>query len=86
MWYVLRHLRRKRLLAAKRRADAARDYVEVSYADLVALVNQLNRTKGDAQWNVIRTNFNVEEVLTYFAVSSLTAYWDGFFNNYFTYH
>lgn len=60
--------------------------VREGHADLVALVNQLNRTQGAAQWSVIRTNFNVEEVLTYFAVSSLTAYWDGFFNNHFVYH
>lgn len=56
------------------------------HKDLIALVQQLNQLKDKAQWELIRTNFNVEEVLTYFAVSSLTAYWDGFFNNYFTYH
>lgn len=60
--------------------------VAEGHGDLVQLVNQLSKSRGEAQWQVIKTNFNVEEVLGYFAVSSLTAYWDGFFNNYFTYH
>ena len=60
--------------------------VAEGHGDLVQLVNQLSKARGDAQWQLIKTHFNVEEVLSYFAASSLTAYWDGFFNNYFTYH
>jgi spore coat protein CotH len=35
---------------------------------------------------VIKKNFNVERVINYFAVNACLTHWDGFFNNYFTYH
>jgi spore coat protein CotH len=35
---------------------------------------------------VIQDNFDVEQVATYFAVNMVLSHWDGFFNNYFTYH
>ena len=54
--------------------------------DLVALIDQLRRTKGDEQWKVIQENFNVNEVATYFAINMVLSHWDGYFNNYFTYH
>jgi hypothetical protein len=54
--------------------------------DIVALVESLNRTTGAAQWEVIRRNFDVQQVATYFAVNMVLSHWDGFFNNYFTYH
>jgi hypothetical protein len=57
-----------------------------SHDDLVQLVDQLGKTKGDEQWEVIKKNFNVEEVINYFAVNTCLSHWDGFFNNYFTYH
>ena len=50
------------------------------------LVNQLNEKKGDEQWAVIEKNFNVDEVINYFAVNMCLSHWDGFFNNYFAYH
>ena len=51
--------------------------------DLVSLVNDLNKTKGDEQWGVIKKNVDVEQVINYFAVNMLLSYWDGYFNNYF---
>lgn len=54
--------------------------------DLIRVVNQLNRTRGDEQWAVIKKNFDVEQVINYFAVNQLLSHWDGYFNNYFTYH
>jgi CotH kinase protein/Lamin Tail Domain len=54
--------------------------------DLVKLVGDLNRTSGDEQWNVIKKNFDVEQVINYFAVNMVLSHWDGYFNNYFTYH
>ncbi|MBI1915071.1 MAG: CotH kinase family protein [Planctomycetes bacterium] len=54
--------------------------------DLVKLVDQLKRTKGDEQWAVIKKNFDVEQVANYFAVNMLLSHWDGYFNNYFAYH
>jgi hypothetical protein len=54
--------------------------------DLVKLVDQLNRTRGDEQWAVIKKNFDVEQVINYFAVNMVLSHWDGYFNNYFTYH
>lgn len=56
------------------------------HADLVDIVNQLNRTKGDEQWAVIKKNFDVEQMVNYFAVNMVLSHWDGYFNNYFTYH
>jgi hypothetical protein len=54
--------------------------------DIVALIDALQKTTGDAQWEVIRKNFDVEQVANYFAVNTVLSHWDGFFNNYFTYH
>ncbi len=56
------------------------------HADLLSTISDLQKTKGTAQWEVIKRQFNVEEILTYFAVTSLAAYWDGYFNNHFIYH
>lgn len=54
--------------------------------DLEALVQALHSTKGDAQWNIIRTNFDVPQIIDYYAVNMLLSHWDGYFNNYFLYH
>jgi hypothetical protein len=56
------------------------------HGDLVKVVAELNKTKGDKQWEVIKKNFDVEQVINYFAVRTVLSDWDGFFNNYFTYH
>lgn len=62
------------------------DHPDRDHTDLVRLVDELNKTEGAAQWEIIRRNFNVEQVATYFAVNACLSHWDGFFNNYFTYH
>src|SRR5262249_35098047 len=54
--------------------------------DLKKLVAELNKTKGEEQWEVIKKNFDVEQVINYFAVNMVLSHWDGYFNNYFTYH
>ncbi len=54
--------------------------------DLLALIDSLDQTKGDEQWAVIKKNFNVEQVINYFAVNTCLSHWDGFFNNYYAYH
>jgi CotH kinase protein/Lamin Tail Domain len=54
--------------------------------DLVKVVADLNKTKGDEQWAVIKKEFDVEQVINYFAVNMLLSHWDGYFNNYFAYH
>ena len=56
------------------------------HEDLRALLDQLENSKGEEQWAVIKKNFNVEQVINYFAVNMVLSHWDGFFNNYFTYH
>lgn len=56
------------------------------HADLRQLVDQLNNTKEAEQWKIIRANFDVPQVLTYFAVNSLLGHWDGYMNNYFIFH
>ena len=59
---------------------------ESGHTDLVAVIDGLNRTTGDAQWEFIQQHFNVEEMANYFAVSMCIENWDGFFNNYFSWH
>jgi hypothetical protein len=58
----------------------------LGHDDIVALIEQLESTKGDEQWALIQKHFNVPQVVNYFAVNSCLSHWDGFFNNYFTYH
>jgi hypothetical protein len=60
--------------------------IHTGHDDIVNLIESLNQTEGDAQWEVIQRHFNVEEVINYFAVNMCISNWDGFFNNYFTYH
>jgi spore coat protein CotH len=56
------------------------------HQDLVELIGLLEKSSGNDQWAVIKKHFNVEQVITYFAVNMCLSHWDGFFNNYFTYH
>ncbi|HRI16095.1 MAG TPA: CotH kinase family protein, partial [Verrucomicrobiota bacterium] len=56
-----------------------------THADLLKLIDALNSTKGDEQWAVIQKNFNVDQVINYFAVNLVLSHWDGFFNNYFAF-
>lgn len=58
------------------------------HEDLVQLVDQLEKTKSqpEEQWALIRREFDVEQVLTHYAVRMLISDWDGFFNNYWLYH
>ncbi|MBI2947738.1 MAG: CotH kinase family protein [Verrucomicrobia bacterium] len=54
--------------------------------DLVALISALEKTQGDEQWEVIQKNFDVDQMINYFVASMALSNWDGFWNNYFTYH
>jgi hypothetical protein len=57
------------------------------YQQLIALIEELERAKTDeGMWSVIEKNFEVDQVINYFAVNSLLAHWDGFFNNFFFYY
>lgn len=56
-----------------------------THDDLIDVVEGLQKP-ADAQWEFIEKNFDVDEVATYFAVNAVLSHWDGFFNNYFTYH
>jgi CotH kinase protein/Lamin Tail Domain len=67
-------------------AHEKKTHVQEGHDDVVKLVEQLNKTKGDEQWAVIEKNFDVSQVVNYFAVNMLLSHWDGYFNNYFTYH
>ena len=60
--------------------------LHTGYDDIVNLVSSLDNTKNEEQWAIIKRHFNVEEVIDYFAVNLCISNWDGFFNNYFTYH
>jgi hypothetical protein len=56
------------------------------HEDIVELVKALDSSEGEAQWLIIKKHFDVKQVATYFAVNTVLSHWDGFFNNYFTYH
>lgn len=56
------------------------------HQDLVDLVGRLHHTAGEAQWDWIQQQFDVDEVIGYYAVNMCIQNWDGFFNNYFAYH
>jgi hypothetical protein len=62
--------------------------VKTGHEDLIELVDLLEKTKSkpDEQWALIKKHFNVEQVINYFAVNTCLSHWDGFFNNYLTYH
>src|SRR4029077_4673596 len=61
-------------------------YVRDGHGDLLEIVALLEKTKGDEQWALIKKNFEVEQVINYFAVNMLLSHWDGYFNNHFSYH
>lgn len=56
------------------------------HADIISIVDKLNKTRGEEQWKAIEHHFDVEQVATYFAVNMILSHWDGYFNNYYTYH
>ena len=58
---------------------------EGGHEALIRLVNRLNETADDEQWELIKEHFDVDQVARYFAVNTVLSHWDGFFNNYFTY-
>lgn len=59
---------------------------QTDHEDLKSLLDLLEKTKGDEQWQIIQNNINVDEMAGYFAVNMILSHWDGFFNNYFVYH
>ncbi len=58
------------------------------YGDLVSLIEALEDASGSDEplAALIEQHFDVDQVVTYFAVNALLSHWDGFFNNYFLYH
>ncbi|MBI1839804.1 MAG: CotH kinase family protein [Verrucomicrobia bacterium] len=62
-------------------------HLREGHEDLEKLLASIGQSADPkAQWEAIRKNFNVEQVINYFAANMVLSYWDGFFNNYFTYH
>ena len=62
--------------------------LRTGHNDLQKLVADLKSTSKDpdAQWQLIQQQFAVDEFINYYAVNMCIQNWDGFFNNYFTYH
>jgi hypothetical protein len=56
------------------------------YDDLVQVIGGLESTSGAAQWDFIQQQFNIDEMINYYAVNMCIQNWDGFFNNYFAAH
>jgi hypothetical protein len=67
-------------------AHEPKTFTKPGHDDLAKLVAELNKAKGDAQWEVIKKNFDVEQVINYFAVNMVLSHWDGYFNNYYAYY
>lgn len=56
------------------------------HQDLVAVIEALESARSDEEmWRVIEENFDVDQMINYYAVNSLISHWDGFFNNFFVY-
>jgi hypothetical protein len=75
------------------RMDIASRYEKITnphkgYSDLVRLIESLEKASSDdaAMWVTIEENFEIDQVINYYAVNLLLSHWDGFFNNYFLYH
>ena len=62
--------------------------LRTGHADLEQLVAALKAASKDpeAQWQLIQQQFAVDEFINYYVASMCIQNWDGFFNNYFTYH
>jgi hypothetical protein len=56
------------------------------HKDLLEVINGVNAVSGEAQWEFIQQHFNVETFVNNYVASMCIQNWDGFFNNYFTYH
>jgi len=63
-----------------------RTHTRQGHDDIVALVAQLSRRKGSELSSFIQENFELDEVVNYFAVCMALSNWDGFYNNYLAYH
>lgn len=63
-----------------------KNHPTTGHDDLVQLIDGLRRNSGSGQWRYIEQNFNVDECVNYYAVNMCIQNWDGFFNNYFTFH
>jgi hypothetical protein len=61
-------------------------HIHAGHDDVVKLVADLNKVKGDAQWTLIQKHFDVDQMARYFASRMVLSDWDGFFNNFFAYH
>jgi hypothetical protein len=58
------------------------------HEDLIRLVDEVGKAKGDpeAQWGLIKREFDVGQVINHYAIRLIASDWDGFFNNYYLYH
>jgi spore coat protein CotH len=61
-------------------------HLEAGKTDLIELIQSLDRLTGAEQWEFIQKHFNVPEWTSYYAVNMCIQNWDGFHNNYFSYH
>jgi hypothetical protein len=55
------------------------------HGDISKTVRELNKLTGEAQWKYIQENFNVTNLVNYYAVNMCIQNWDGFFNNHYVY-
>lgn len=55
------------------------------HGDISKTIRELNKLNGEAQWKYIQENFNVTNLVNYYAVNMCIQNWDGFFNNHYVY-
>ncbi|MCK6501159.1 MAG: CotH kinase family protein, partial [Nitrospira sp.] len=58
---------------------------ETGHAELVQLIEALQRSTGDKQWQLIQQRIHLDSFINYYAVNMCIQNWDGFFKNYFLY-
>jgi hypothetical protein len=61
-------------------------HLDTGHQDLIEVIQTMDNKTGNDQWEFIQKNFNVDEFISYYAVNMCIQNWDGFHNNYFTYH
>jgi len=53
------------------------------YLTLAEQLSNSNKVSSKEEWEFIKSNFNIDEIINYYAVSLCIENWDGFYNNFY---
>src|SRR5207247_11374488 len=56
------------------RQHEKKTHLQGGHEDVESVIEALEKTRGEEQWAVIKTNFNVNQVATYFAVNTVLSH------------